>query len=112
MHLESHILARMEKFPAVVLTAYLLFIQFFIFRTRSLVVIASAYLYKGTLMVPWALTFPGLFAPSSLLAGHSQSTAWLYLSWHALFPAFLLVYGVTKRLSKGGHSLQGSARGA
>jgi Membrane-associated sensor, integral membrane domain len=49
------------------LTAILLFAQFSILRSRALLVIASGYLFTALVVIPWMLTFPGVFAPSGLL---------------------------------------------
>src|ERR1700737_3107354 len=41
------------------------------------------------MLIPWTLTFPGIFTPGGLLgAGLQQSTHWLYILWHAGFPMF------------------------
>lgn len=44
----------------------------------------------------WMLTFPGLLAPPALLGAGLQSTAWLYILWHAGFPMFVIVYALVK----------------
>jgi diguanylate cyclase (GGDEF)-like protein len=44
-----------------------------------------------------ALTFPGVFSATGLLAAGPQSTAWLYIIWHAGFPGAVLVYAALKR---------------
>ena len=79
------------------ITAVMLFGHFSILRTRSLLVLASGYLFTAFITVPHALTFPDLFAPSGLLGAGSQSTAWLYVAWHAGFPLFLVAYAVLAR---------------
>jgi hypothetical protein len=77
-------------------TAFLLFAQFSILRSIALIVISSAYLYTGLMVVPWVLTFPGVFAPEGLLGGGMQTTAWLYILWHAGFPLFVIGYALLK----------------
>jgi hypothetical protein len=47
-------------------------------RRRTLLVLASGYLFTSLIVIPWALTFPGLFAPTGLLGPGLQTTAWLY----------------------------------
>ena len=42
--------------------------------------------------VAHALSFPGLFAPSGLLGGGPQTTAWLYFLWHGGFPLCIAAY--------------------
>jgi signal transduction histidine kinase len=48
------------------------------------------------MLIPWMLTFPGVFAPSGLLGAGLQSTAWLYILWHAGFPMFVIAYALLK----------------
>jgi signal transduction histidine kinase len=89
------------------ITAVLLFAQFSILRSRALLVISSGYLFTAFVVIPWMLTFPGVFAPSGLLGAGLQSTVWLYTLWHAGFPAFVIAYALmkdadpTKRLWQG-----------
>src|ERR1700747_82212 len=89
------------------ITAVLLFAQFSILRSRALLVIASGYLFTALILIPWMLTFPGVFAPSGRLGAGLQSTVWLYVLWHAGFPAFVIAYALakdadpTKRLWRG-----------
>ncbi|KAA1014401.1 GHKL domain-containing protein [Paraburkholderia panacisoli] len=78
------------------ITAVLLFAQFSILRSRALLVIASGYLFTGLVLIPWTLTFPGIFAPDGLLDAGPQSTAWLYILWHAGFPMFVIAYALLK----------------
>lgn len=68
------------------ITSALLFGQFAIARSRGLLVLASSFLYAALMTVGHALTFPGLFSASGLLGAGIQSTAWLYMFWHAGFP--------------------------
>jgi signal transduction histidine kinase len=78
------------------ITAVLLFAQFSILRSRSLLVIACGYLFNALVLIPWALTFPGIFSPSGLLGAGQQSTVWLYVLWHAGFPMFVVAYALLK----------------
>ena len=73
------------------ITAGLLFFQYSIERRRTLLVLASGYLFTSLIVIPWALTFPGLFAPTGLLGPGLQTTAWLYVSWHIGSPLILIV---------------------
>ena len=78
------------------ITAILLFAQFFILRSLALLMISSGYLFTALILIPWVLTFPGLFAPGGLLGAGLQSTAWLYFLWHAGFPLFVIAYALLK----------------
>jgi signal transduction histidine kinase len=77
------------------ITAILLFAQFSILRSRALLVIANGYLFTALILIPWSLTFPGMFAPNGLIGG-LQSTSALYLCWHAGFVLFVIAYTLSK----------------
>jgi signal transduction histidine kinase len=74
------------------LTSALLFAQFSIVRERALLVLASGYLFSALIVIPHALTFPGAFSPTGLLGAGSQTSAWLYIFWHAALPLAVIVY--------------------
>jgi signal transduction histidine kinase len=78
------------------ITSALLFSQFSIVRRRALLVLATGYLFSALIVVPWALTFPGVFAPNGLLGADLQSTVWLYLAWHMASPLSVIVYELFK----------------
>src|SRR5882672_6314407 len=78
------------------ITAVLLFNQFAILRSRALLAISSGYLFAALMVIPWLLTFPGVFAPGGLLGAGLQSTNWLYVLRYAGFPTFVIVYALLK----------------
>jgi signal transduction histidine kinase len=78
------------------ITAVLLFAQFSILRSHALLVIASGYLFTAFIVIPWLLTFPGVFTPGGLLGAGLQTTNWLYILWHAGFPMFVIAYALLK----------------
>ena len=79
-------------------TSILLFSQYCIARRRALLVLASGYLFTSLIVIPWALTFPGVFAPTGLLGAGLQTTAWLYTYWHVGSPLILIVAVLLKDL--------------
>jgi signal transduction histidine kinase len=86
------------------ITAVLLLGQFVQMRSRPVLILAAGYLFDALIIIPHALTFPGLFAPTGLLGAGSQSTAWLYMFWHGGFAIFVIGYaalqnGTTKLAS-------------
>jgi signal transduction histidine kinase len=99
----------LEPIPAVIpaydgalwisdtLTSALLFSQFTRLRSRALLVLATGYLFDAFMIVPHALSFPGVFAPAGLLGGGSQTTAWLYVFLHTGFPLFVLAFAILAR---------------
>jgi len=78
------------------ITAVLLFAQFSILRSRALLAIASGYLFTALIIIPWMLTFPGVFTPTGLLGAGLQSTSWLYTLWHAGFAMFVIAYALLR----------------
>jgi signal transduction histidine kinase len=77
------------------ITAILLYAQFSILRSRAILVIASGYLFTALIVVPYVLSFPGVFAPNGVIGG-LQTSAGLYVLWHCGFPIFVLAYALTK----------------
>ncbi len=86
-------------FVTNLITSLLLFAQFSIYRSRALLALASGYLFIALIVVPHALTFPGVFSETGLLGAGPQSTVWLYFFWHLGFPASLIVYVLLKNRS-------------
>ena len=78
------------------ITATLLFAMFSVQRSRSLFVLAVAYLFSGLLVVPWGLTFPGVFSESGLLDAGLQSTATIAAFRRIGFPLLLLLYALLR----------------
>ena len=78
------------------LTSALLFAQFSIVCQRALLVLAGGYLFSGLMVIPFALTFPGLFAPTGLLGGGLQSPLWFYVIWHIGLLLCVIIYAVLK----------------
>jgi signal transduction histidine kinase len=94
------------------ITAALLFAQFSIVRWRALLVLASGYCFTALIVVPHALTFPGAFAPASVIGGGVQTTPWLYVVWHAAVPLAVIFYALLKDGNSESRLAQGSAGAA
>jgi signal transduction histidine kinase len=77
------------------ITAILLFAQFSILRSRAVLVIANGYLFTALMLIPYLLTFPGVFAQRGLMGG-LQSTSSLYFFQYAVFPIFVIAYTLLK----------------
>src|SRR6266404_585327 len=102
-------LAQRRLALAVVLA---LLAAFAILRSQALLAIASGYLFTALIVIPWMLTFPGVFTPSGLLGAGLQTTTWLYSLWHAGFPIFVIAYALSKDADAGKRLWQGSAGAA
>jgi hypothetical protein len=72
-------------FVTNLITAALLFAQFSIAYSYALLVLASGYLFVALIVIPFALSFPGAYAPKGLLGADLQTPAWLYIFWHLGF---------------------------
>jgi PAS domain S-box-containing protein len=94
------------------ITASLLFAQFTIGRSRAVLVLASGYLFTACIVVPHALTFPGLFSLSGLLDSGPQTAAWLYMVWHSVFPIAVIAYALLKEPHGGAEPWRGPRSGA
>src|SRR5271169_5504790 len=94
------------------ITAVLLFAQFSILRSRALLAISSGYLFTALVIIPWLLTFPGVFTPRGLLGAGLQSTNWLYILWHGGFPTFVMAYALLKDADPAKRLWQGSVGAA
>ncbi|MGJ4887141.1 PAS domain S-box protein [Bradyrhizobium sp. HKCCYLRH3099] len=79
------------------ITAFLLFSQFVLMRSRSLLWLASGYLFTAPAALLHTLVFPGLYSPTGLLGAGSQTAVWIYMIWHGGFPLFVLVYALHDR---------------
>jgi signal transduction histidine kinase len=82
------------------ITAVLLFGQFRILRGRGILLLASGYLFTALMAIVHAFTFPGLFSATGLLGAGPQSTAWLYMFWHAGFPLLLIAYALDRERAR------------
>jgi len=76
------------------ITAVLLYGQFAIVRSNSLLVLASGYVFCAFMAIAHALSFPGLFADAGVIGGGPQTTAWLYFLWHGVFPLGVVAYAL------------------
>jgi diguanylate cyclase (GGDEF)-like protein len=77
------------------ITTAFLFGQFNALRMRGLLLLACAYLFTAAMTVSHLVSFPGLLAPSGLINVGPQTTAWLYVFWHAGFPILVIVYALS-----------------
>ncbi|HEX7217253.1 MAG TPA: MASE4 domain-containing protein [Methylomirabilota bacterium] len=79
-------------FVTDLVTAALLFAQYSISRSRSLLALATGYLFTAFIVVPHALTLAGAFTPVGLLGAGIQTGSWLFIFWHVGYAVGLLAY--------------------
>jgi signal transduction histidine kinase len=78
------------------ITSVLLYSQFVIAGYLALLIIASGYLFSALMVIPYTVTFPGVFASAGLLGAGLQSTAWLYFFSHTGLPLAVIAYALLK----------------
>jgi len=88
------------------ITAALLFNQSTRSGSLAVLILACGYLFSTLIIVPHALSFPGVFAPEGLLGASAQTAAWLYCFWHSGFALFVVAYALLAR--RGDARLHGS----
>jgi signal transduction histidine kinase len=93
-----------------IITAILLFGQFWTVGSRGVLVLAAGYLFVALIVVSHILTFPGAFSPTGLLGAGPQTAGWLYLLWHFGFAVSVFGYVLLKDVrSPVRHAAAGSA---
>ena len=93
------------------ITAVLLYSQFSIVRQRGLLILASGYLYSALIVIPYALTFPGVYSPTGLLGAGLQTPSWLYWFWHLGLPIAVIGYALLKDVDRKTGAAQGARVG-
>jgi signal transduction histidine kinase len=81
---------------ADVLTAAFLYSQFWMTRSRAMLMLASGYSFTALLVVVHLSTFPLVFSPTGLLGTGPQGTGWLFITWHLGFSVAVCLYVVLK----------------
>ena len=71
---------------AELLTAFLMLSQFYVAGKKSFAIISAAYATSGLLTIPYLAFFPGVFITHPMTTGDVQVSAWLWVSWHVIFP--------------------------
>ncbi|SFB82502.1 ATP-binding protein [Massilia yuzhufengensis] len=66
-------------------------------RSWSLGILTLGYLFTALIALAHMLTYPGLFSAHGVLGGNNQTTPWLFIVWHALFPLFVIGYARSYR---------------
>lgn len=81
------------------ITATFLYAHFAILRSWPLRLLAGGYLFCALIIIPYALTFPGAFAPDGLLKAGLQTSPWLFTVWHLALPATIIMYSIAWKVA-------------
>jgi len=84
---------------ADLLTAILLLAQYSVQPHRSLLAIASAYLFSASFAFLQTLSFPGGYAPGGLIGDGFNTPAWFFVLWHTAFFLCVLSYASLKEIN-------------
>jgi len=79
----------------------MLFAQANIFRSRALTALASGFVFNAFLLIPYLLTFPGIFSASGLLGAGINSAAWMMACRRLAFPISVILYVLLRRRETG-----------
>jgi polar amino acid transport system substrate-binding protein len=79
------------------ITAALLIGQFRHVRSVGVLIVGCGYLFDAIIIAMHALSFPDVFSATGLLGASRQTTPWLYVMWHGIFPLFVCAYGLVAR---------------
>jgi signal transduction histidine kinase len=99
-------------FVADIVTAVLLFAQFSATHSRSLLVLASGYLFASLMVVAHSLTFPEAFTPTGLLGAGAQTSPWLYVLWRLGFGVAIVSYAMLRSNPQTRNVVESSPRSA
>lgn len=75
------------------ITSAFLLALFYVQRSRAILILAAGYLFSGTLVLPWVLTFPGVFSALGIDEGIQSAAAFAALK-RLGFPLFVLAYAL------------------
>ncbi|TPM94839.1 ATP-binding protein [Mesorhizobium sp. B2-1-3A] len=92
------------------ITAALLYAHVSVLGSRSLLALASGYLFTALVIVVHALTFPGAFSPTGLLGAGIQTSNYLQIFWRAGLPCAAVAYALLKEGEPRSH-LAGNSTG-
>lgn len=77
------------------ITAALLLALYFVQRSLAVLALSAGYLFTGLTVIPWAISFPGVFEALGVDMG-LQSTASIAVLRRIAFPLFVLAYALLK----------------
>lgn len=97
-HMLTNLIVLLPAYAAAVLvievvTSTFLLALFYVQHSRAMLILAAGYLFSGTLVAPWVLTFPGVFSALGIEEGIQSAAAFAALK-RLGFPLFILAYAI------------------
>lgn len=77
------------------MTAYLLTTHWRLLQLSPLAILASGYFFLGMCIIAQTLFFHGSGNGESLWGTTEQSSIWIWVLWHAIFPLYIMLYATT-----------------
>lgn len=77
---------------AQAITAFLLYSQYRTTRNLGLGLLAAAYLFAALTLIPYVLSYPGIFGSPQIAGAGRETSAWIWVCWHYGFLALLILY--------------------
>jgi len=91
------------------MTAFLLLSQYRTTRAPAIAILSLAYGFAAMTIIPYTVTYPGMFGLGVPLGAGPQSSGWIWVLWHVGFIGLLLAYVIARRHDeKRGMLIQGS----
>jgi signal transduction histidine kinase len=82
------------------ITAILLFSQYWIRPSRATLAIACGFVFSGLFAFAQTLAFPGGYSASGAIGDGLNTAAWLFVLWHTAFPSAVIVYALARDIEK------------
>ena len=78
------------------LTAAFLFAQYSAQPRRALLALAGGFVSSGLFAFLHTLAFPRAYGPGAVIGDNLNSSSWIFLFWHTVFPLAVIVYALWK----------------
>jgi signal transduction histidine kinase len=72
-----------------------------ILRLKAFIALGTGYFFAGLVAIVHTLTYPDAFSRIGLLGASIETATWLYLAWHTVLPATIIVYALLKNSPHG-----------
>jgi two-component sensor histidine kinase len=78
------------------MTAAFLFAQYRVQPRRALLALAGGFVSSGLFAFLQTLAFPRAYGPSAVIGDNLNSSSWIFIFWHTVFPLAVIVYALWK----------------
>ncbi|WP_167859765.1 diguanylate cyclase domain-containing protein [Paenibacillus cymbidii] len=82
------------------MTVFVLYSQYRVARSPAILAVAAGYWYSALMTGVYLLTFPGIVSRNGLFHASPQTAEYVYIFWHAGFPAAILLHVILEAFSR------------